>query len=146
MTPPLKISSEMTVFSKLILPGLFLGAWPMWLYLAISRGGSAWWPLAMWTAACTWLVLWSRPIKRVSVEGDCFVVSNFISSCAVPVAHLRHIDEDRHNRTPTITLHFDPPTRFGTRVRIVPPLDFWGHARFDEVSAYLRALCHHERL
>lgn len=140
MTSPPKMSSDFTVFSKFILPGLFLASWPVWLYVAIVRDGSAWWASVLCTVACVWLVLWSRPIKRVSVQGDCFVISNFFSVCSVPMAHLHHFDEDRHNRTPTITLHFDPPTKFGSRVRIVPPVDFLGHARFDGVSAYLRSV------
>jgi hypothetical protein len=140
MNSPPKLSSAMTVFSKFILPGAFLGTWPIWFFGAVSDSGFTWFGAAMWTAACVWLVLWSRPIKFVTFGGDAFSISNYFSTRSVPASHLRRIEEDRHNRTPTITLYFEPPTDFGSRIRIVPPSGFFSRAAFDDVSLFLHSL------
>jgi len=52
----------------------------------------------------------------------------------VPTAHLVEIHEDRWNRTPSITLYFDPPTSLGRKIRIIPPVDFFSREQFDRVA------------
>jgi hypothetical protein len=129
----------MTVFSKYILPGAFLCTLPVWFLVSLSHR-DLWIPTVLWAAVCIWLVVWSRPIKFVALDGDSFSISNYFSKCAVPKSHLCRIEEDRSNRTPTITLYFEPPTRFGKRVRIVPPVGFFSRAAFDEASSFLHSL------
>jgi len=95
----------------------------------------------MWSIACIVLLIWSWPIKLVTVEGDYFIISNYITCHRAPIAHLVSIAENYNNRTPTITLYFEPPTPFGKRVRIIPPQGFFMFNRegFDEVAAFLRS-------
>jgi hypothetical protein len=140
---PPKLSSDMTVFSKYILPGVFLCSWPVWFFGALSHG-DLWIPTILWAAVCIWLVVWSRPMKFVALDGDSFCISNYFSTCAVPISRLCRIEQDRNNRTPTITLYFEPPTPFGKRVRIVPPIDF-RRAAFDEVSSFLQSVLNAKR-
>jgi hypothetical protein len=92
---------------------------------------------------CVFWLIWSWPIERVTVEGDYFVISNYFTSRRVPVTHLASITESYGFRPPTIVLHFEPPTPFGKRVRIIPPV----HGLFiidskssDEVAAFLQSL------
>ena len=140
MTPAPKLSSDRTIFAKWIFPGAFLAGWPGWLFNAVSHGGAEWIPAVMWTIFSVWLVIWSRPIKFVTLRGDSFVISNYFSTHSVLTSSLIRIKEDRHNRTPTIMLYFEPPTAFGPRVRILPPVGFLSRAAFDDVSCYLHSL------
>jgi hypothetical protein len=123
----------------------------VWIYGALRD------PPREWTDAgvillsgvfvCYWLI-WARPIKRVTVEGDHFVISNCFTSHRVSVAHLASITEIRDGRIPTITLYFEPPTPFGGRVRIIPPVESSAinRAGFDEAVTFLRGLLNeHER-
>jgi hypothetical protein len=86
--------------------------------------------------------MWSWPIKLVTVEGDYFVISNYITRRRAPVAHLADITESYSGRTPSITLNFEPPTAFGKSVRIIPPQGLFTYDRkgFDEVVTFLRSL------
>jgi len=77
----------------------------------------------------------------VTVEGDYFIISNYINSYRAPIVYLVSMTENYNNRTPTITLYFEPPTPFGKRVRIIPPQGPFMFKRegFDEVAAFLRS-------
>jgi hypothetical protein len=84
----------------------------------------------------------------VTFEGDYFVISNCFTSHRVSVAHLASITEIRDDRVPTITLYFEPPTPFGGRVGIIPPVESSAinRAGFDEAVTFLRGLLNeHER-
>jgi hypothetical protein len=74
-------------------------------------------------------------LKRVSMNNDVFIISNFVRTVRVPVSTLTGIREHRASRTKTITLKFSPPTPFGRRVVIVPPI-----GAYDDVAKMLRPL------
>ncbi len=117
------LSSSITPFTKYVLPGAFLAALPVWILL-IQNPKFGYFPAVFWAAACAFLVWWTTPIKKVSLRGDEFVVSNYLKEVPVPVSTLVKLREDRWNRTPNIALYFNPPTAFGRKIRIVVPWDF----------------------
>ena len=130
------ISSSITPFTKFILPGGFIAAWPAWLY-QIQDPKFGYMPAVVWSAACVFLVWWTLPIKKVSVSADQFLISNYLREIRVPVTQLVKIGEDRGNRTPNIALFFDPPTAFGRKIRIVPP---FSRKEFDRIAQLLRGI------
>src|ERR1700709_1765887 len=66
-----KLSSSITPFTKFVLPGGFLAAWPAWLYqIQDSRFGYL--PAISWTVACVFLIWWTAPIKKVALGEDHF--------------------------------------------------------------------------
>ena len=134
-----KLSSSATWMTKFVLPAVFIGTWPVWLIHAWVRGGAEWIPFVFWGIAFMAVLIWTRPIKKVTLEGDEFVISNYFNTHRVPISHFRRFTENRMNRTPTIDLHFDPPTPFGRQVRIVPPRVF-STKPYDDVVALLRSL------
>jgi hypothetical protein len=84
-------------------------------------------------------LIFSWPIKLVTVEGDYFVISNYFIKRRVPIAHLAKVAESVIlNRGPTIILYFEPPTPFGKRVRIITP--WLSKSSDDEIAAFLRSL------
>ena len=94
----------------------------------------------LWSVACTAVLIWSWPIKLVTVEGDYFVMSNYFTSHHVPIAHLASITESHSVHPPTIILHFEPSSPFGKRVRIIPPQVSFAPEGPDEVAAFLRSV------
>jgi hypothetical protein len=83
------------------------------------------------------VLIYSWPIKLVTVEGDYFVISNYFTTRLVPIAHLAKVSESYLGRGPTIILYFEPPTPFGKRVRIIP---IGSSSDFDEIMTFLRSL------
>jgi hypothetical protein len=144
------ISGSWTFLHKWILPACFLLGWPLWVWSALRGPSAQWIGVILWSVVCVFWLIWSWPIKLVTVEGDYFLISNYFTSHRAPVAHLASITENRDNRTPAITLYFEPPTPFGRRVRIIPPaqrLFIFDRESFDEVASFLRSLANdRERL
>src|SRR5436190_18386808 len=105
-----KLSSSATWMTKFVLPMIFIAIWPVWLSFGLARGGYDWIPAAAWGIGCLLLLVWSWPIKTVKLDGDVFVISNYLTQHSIPAGHLRHFAQHRMSRTPTITLHFEPPT------------------------------------
>jgi hypothetical protein len=136
-----QLSSSLTLAHKWILPACFLLGWPLWVWSALRGPSGEWIGAIFWSFWCVYWLVWSWPIKLVTIEGDYFVISNYFTSHRVPVANLASINEIRH-RTPAITLYFEPPTPFGRRVRIIPPCGFFiiNWEGFDEVVTFLRSV------
>lgn len=132
------LSSSITPFTKFVLPGGFLAVLPVWIFLT-QDPNFGYLPATFWTAICVFLVWWTLPIKKVSLRGDDFVVSNYRKEVSVPTSSLVRLSEDRWNRTPNIALFFDPPTSFGRKIRIVVPWDFRGR-KFDQIAQTLHQI------
>jgi hypothetical protein len=138
-----QLSSSLTLAHKWILPACFLLGWPLWVWSALRGPSGEWIGAIFWSVVCAFWLIWSRPIERVTVEGDYFLISNYFTSRRVPVTHLASITESYGFHPPTITLHFEPPTPFGKRVRIIPPVQglfIFDRKSFDEVAAFLRSV------
>jgi hypothetical protein len=134
-----RLSSSFTPFTKFLLPGGFLAAWPAWLF-QIQDPRFGYLPAFFWTVACAFLLWWTLPIKKVSLCDGQFLISNYRREIRVPAAQLVKIREDRWNRTPNIALFFDPPTAFGRKIRIVPPYMVWSSREYNRVVQLLRGI------
>jgi hypothetical protein len=135
-----QLSSFLTFLHKWLFPALFLPCWPVWIWSAIRGPLVAWMGAILWGAACALLLIWTWPIKRVTIEGGFFTISNYITSYRVPVVHLSSITEHHSVQPPAITLYFEPPTPFGRRVRIIPPVGSFNNEGYDKVMTFLRGL------
>jgi hypothetical protein len=106
------LSSGATLLYKIILPLAVLaliGAFAVDLYLHYdtivfngkrgAAGPHGWyWALAVWIAAAAFFWVVFAPLKKVSVEGDHLVVSNFLRKWRVPfssVANVRMVPSTR---------------------------------------------------
>jgi hypothetical protein len=112
-----------------------LGVIPIWV-LGAPAHAFGWVPAVFWIVACSFIVWWTLPIKKVSLVGDSLLISNYWRDIEVPVPQISRIHEDRWNRTSNISLFFDPPTSLGSKVRIV--ISGFGEDEFDRVVGLLR--------
>jgi hypothetical protein len=115
--------------------------------LAIPNSKSAFWISSgdLLDDACVILLWWTGPIKKVALEEDYFLISNYLREIRVPATWLAKIVEDQGNGTPNITLFFDPATAFGRKVRIVPPYTLWRDEEFTHVAQLLSKLLEKNR-
>jgi hypothetical protein len=127
----------MTPVTKFVLPGGFLATLPIWLSAA-SDQRFGWIPAFAWAGTCVGLVWWTLPIKKVVLVGETFHISNYFREIEVPTDQLKRIAENPANRTPNITLFFEPSTAFGRKVRIVPPIELSSDEGFERVARVLR--------
>jgi hypothetical protein len=124
-------SGNVSFLHKFILPAAFLFTLPFWINGALKHREPPF-PAIFWSCACGFFVWHALRIKQVSTKGDKFVIGNFFSTIEVPISHLSRVSGCRWNRTPTITLHFDPPTQMVAAVTMIPGGDF-GRKKYDEV-------------
>jgi len=139
-TPP-RLSSSLTFLNEWVIPALLLLSWGWQIQEAmrISMPLAKWIMIIIWGIAFILVLIFSWPIKLVTVEGDYFVISNYFIKRRVLITHLAKVAESAIlNRGPTIILYFEPPTPFGKRVRIIPP--WLSKSSDNEIAAFLRSL------
>lgn len=128
------LSSSITFFHKFISPFVSLVAivfmvrvvngglvrqlptFAMFVILAAFAGGMA---MTIWLAYM---------IKKVSVDGEYLIVSDYKHEIAVPLSDIYDVSEMRWMQPYWITITFRRPTAFGDSILFVPPfrlLSFW---------------------
>ena len=146
-TPP-NLSSPLTFLCEWVIPVCWLLAGLQQIKMALigtTFRGVIWVIVIVWGIGFIVILIYSWPIKLVTLEGDYFVISNYFTSRRVPINHLTDVGESALvSRGPTIILYFEPPTPFGKRVRLITPL--FAKNSDDEIAAFLRSLirnrCH----
>lgn len=138
------LSSRSTPVTKFLLPGMFMACIPLWA-MAAAGPAPAWIFAILWVGACAFMVWWTLPIKKVQLVEDQFRISNYRRTVEVPTAHLDRFSEDRYNQTPNLTLYFSPPTPFGPKVRIIPPIEMLSRTAFDQIAAILQEIVRRNR-
>jgi hypothetical protein len=140
----MRLSSRYTVIWKFVIPILLpLGYAPFFL-IGLRKGPPDDLRVYLGMLVIAALAVWARPLKRVRLEGDRFFISNYLREISVPASTLMETQES-YGRTSTITLRFEPPTRFGALVVIIPPLSYWTDSKFDEVALFLRGIAAQNR-
>jgi hypothetical protein len=76
-------------------------------------------------------------IKEAELGPDSIRIKGYFRTCTVPRAHLVGVQGTRFNYRGTILLTFSEATPWGTRIRIVPPLENFQYA-FDTLDAIAR--------
>lgn len=68
-------------------------------------------------------ILWVTvvPLKKVALDGDELLVSNFQYEIRVPLSRVKAIDGPSFTNPKTYTITFDSPTEFGDAVMFLPP-------------------------
>src|SRR5882757_2211984 len=139
------LSSTATPFTKFVLPGFFWLTLPVWIYLPHRIPSMGFFAPIFWGGACALLTWWAAPIKKVSLDEHYFAIGNYRREILVPISSFLKIREDRFNKTPNISLFFDPPTEFGRKIRLIPLHEIWSRREFDRISALLRNLVEKNR-
>lgn len=125
------LSSRLTFAYKFVLPALWIGVFALvtclmfvsvdaalrearWLFLGATLLGSAVWYWA------------GMRIKRVSLTGREFVISNYRRTIRVPFHAVERASSSVLMNPELIWLHFRRPTEFGSRIVFMPRQRFLG--------------------
>jgi|SRR5688572_13256758 len=140
MRTPMKLSSSLTFLHEWGFPALWLlgGIQQIQYAMPIPFPLAKWMMILVWGIGFILILMYSWPIKLVTLDGDYFVISNYFTSRRAPISQLAKVGESRLSRGPTIILYFEPPLPFGKRVRLITP--WFSKSSDDEIAAFLRPL------
>jgi len=112
------ISSAQTFIVKFILPFLIVGM----MAFGAAQGGRAIWPfLFPLMAAVGVSIYWYYGrVKKVAVDADGLVVSNFLREIRVPWRDIVEVSGSRWVSTRQITVRFDRDLGFGDSIIFMP--------------------------
>jgi hypothetical protein len=115
---PRVISSAQTFMVKFILPFVIVGM----MTFGVAAGGRGIWPfffplMVMVAVSIYWYYV---RIKKVSVDADGLVVSNFLREIRVPWRDIVQVSGSRWVSTRQITVTLDRDLGFGTSIIFMP--------------------------
>ena len=87
------------------------------------------------------LILWKfcAGLKRVDVDGDALVLSNYRRQIRVPLTEIAGVHQNRLLSIRPITVTFKHPTEFGRSIAFMPPFTF-NIVSEDPIAGRLREL------
>ena len=122
-----QLSSRLTLFYKYIAPVLWIGGLG-WLTLrvflhpttrAAGFGLAKWVLLFCWLAGTVSFLRRAVRLKRVRLDGDFLLISNYFAETRIPIATLVDVHQDDEGLK-TIALGFKDPQPFQGRIEFVP--------------------------
>jgi hypothetical protein len=128
------LSSRWTPFYKFVLPvlatgGMCYGAWRAFVHpeqLHLSNGmrpDQAWMIVLALAFVVGGMIWWTvGPLKRVELEGDELLVSNYLAEIRVSLSAVEAISGASVTNPKRYTLTFEEPTEFGRRISFMPPM------------------------
>ncbi len=124
------ISSSATLIFKAVLPAFWIPLFAAGIpsgWVGSSSFGTLLPPaIARWVYLVIWIsgsifILWGcAGLKRVRIEGDSLVVSNFLSTVVIPFTSIRDVTDNPSINFRPVTVHFRCNTRFGESIRFMP--------------------------
>src|SRR5258706_5996968 len=137
-----RLSSGSTFFFKFILPAFFVAAAGLnviGFMLDWVTGGA----LVVWQGfllLVLGLIVWRcSPLKRVRLDGDALLISDYRREIRVPLKEVAAIEEPLWRRDRRVTLRFRSGTTFGDYVEFIPRGIFFLPWRASCVADELRA-------
>lgn len=129
MSEPRVLSSRATAFYKLVLPAILL-AWFAGTLWAVGRavdpavpglGVFRWFLGAVGAFVVGLLLRLHAGLKKVTLEGDVLVVSNFRDVVRVPLRDVERVTPSRFTNPESIRLDLVVPCAFGQHINFLPP-------------------------
>jgi hypothetical protein len=123
-----EISSMLTTFYKFIEPLfgvmivvvlLFSGFFPPDIPIVVK---SVFLTIAIGSSITMWFFSW--PLKKVALEGENLLVSDYFQDTMVPISKIGKVEESYAFRRRRIILYLKQPCQFGERIVFVPKLKF----------------------
>jgi hypothetical protein len=123
-----EISSILTIFYKFVEPLfgvmivlvlLFDGFFPPEIPITVK---SVFLMIAIGSSIAMWLFSW--PLKKVTLEGETLLVSDYFQDTMVPIGNIDTVEESYAFRHRRIILYLKEPCQFGERIVFVPKLKF----------------------
>lgn len=129
------LSSALTFCYRFVFPAMWIslvGGGTVLLWLGRLHGRNNELPppelkfviLVMWCAGLTFF-LWVNPsLKRVRMDGQHLVVSDYFREIRIPFSAITDVRQSRWLTRPPVTIYFRHQTEFGDRVTFLPKRHF----------------------
>jgi hypothetical protein len=148
------LSSRWTFVVKYVYPPVWIGGFgvlTLLLFIApeyfLSRSGDpppVWVDnlfVVVWIVVSILIVATTIPLKRVFLDGNRLVVSNFRRDARIPLSDIATVTQNRWLKTRPVTVAFRNRTPFGRRIQFMPPTRInWRFWQEDPVVDELRVL------
>jgi len=137
------ISSAQTYFVKFIFPALWIagfgaGVASVWLLPAPPQMRAIFSLVWLIGGAIIWRT--SAPLKKVQLEGDALIVSNYLRETRVPLSEIQEVTENRWINIRPVTIRFRSDTEFGASITFMPKVRPFLFLRSHPIVAELREL------
>jgi hypothetical protein len=135
---PRVISSAQTFIVKFILPFLIVGM----MGFGVAVGGPGIWPFMfpLMMAVGVSIYWYYGRVKKVAVDADGLVVSNFLREIRVPWRDIAQVSGSRWVSTRQITVTFDRDLGFGYSIIFMPKTRFLWPGQEHPAAEELRGL------
>ena len=148
---PRTVSSAQTFLAKFLFPVMWIGGFAsatagMFFNELEYRGTytspvELKWTFLVMTILGSAFIYWGcMRLKRVAIDGDALIISNYFKSVAVPLRELVDVTENRWINIHPVTLTFREATPFGKKVVFMPKTRWLGAWVSHPVVAELRTL------
>ena len=115
------ISSSLTFVYKFIFPISWIGFFGFGTIVMLFTGAEeSWLFLGVWIFASLLLGAFCFPLKRVQIDGDHLLVSNFFRTVRIPLADIHRVTESAIINIHPVWIHFRKPTEFGAKIMFMP--------------------------
>ena len=148
-----KLSSNMTWFMKYVFSALWIsgfGIFTAMMFFSESLGNSmediksSKWLFLMMFAICSSCIYWGLArLKKVSLDGNEFVISNFTKEIRVNINEVEIVTGSLFLSPELVWLHLKTSSEFGKKIQFMPPqrffnLGFSRHPMVKELNELLR--------
>src|ERR1700694_1896501 len=143
MSMTTRLSSGSTFFFKFILPAIFVavvGFNVIGFVLGWFTGGALVVVQGFLLLMLVLIVWRCSPLKRVRLDDDALLISDYRREIRVPLKEVVAIEEPLWRRDRRVTLHFRSRTNFGDKVEFIPKGVFFLPSRASRVADELRRL------
>jgi hypothetical protein len=116
-----RLSESSTFFFKFIFPVVWsslFGAGTIGLFLENQPEKVGFLVAFILSSMFIWFV--GYDLKKVSVEGECIVISNYFRTCRIPLSEIYSVCENRIINPKLIWITFKSETAFGKRIKFTP--------------------------
>jgi hypothetical protein len=136
-----ELSSSWTFFDKVIFPifwsGLF-GAGTACLFLQNQPEAPGFLVALIIGSLFIWFS--GYDLKKVSVDGDEIIISNYLKTCRVPMSEIVAVTENRMINPKLIWIYFKHRTPLGQRIKFTPVNSFGDRFLFGRKHAVVKYL------
>lgn len=124
------LSSRLTYFYKWIFPPVWIITFGFFTYLVWAGScytyGITKWLILICLIGCSFYLFWfSSRLKKVKLQDEYLIVSDYISEELVPLAQIVEVKETRLWNPKLIKLSLARPGRWGNEIVFIAPVGFY---------------------
>jgi hypothetical protein len=115
------ISSDVTFFFKIVFPSVWIGGFAFGTFCHfIYNMPEKWIFLIALLIGTVFLVPLCMPLKRVMIDGNKLIVSNYLKTISIPLSEIEQVTENIFISIRPVWIHLKNATEFSTKIMFMP--------------------------